>query len=150
MMEFNDNDLTFVASRYMPDHFDTRKAISRFRETNKETTHRRWWMTAAAAAASIVLVLAAGYGIRSWVRNAHETTPAEQLSLNPNVADTHFFIYNNAPLYQVLAELSAYYHCTLTAPDTDKCLTATFPDDDVELIVATIESALQIPISLER
>ncbi len=150
MMEFNDNDLAFVAGCYNPDRFDTRKALARFHETNIGTTHRRWWMTAAAAAASVVLVFAASYGIRTWVRSAHEPVPVEQPALNPNVADTHIFIYDNAPLDQVLAELSAYYHCTLTAPASDKRLTATFPDDDIDLIVSAIESALQIEITLER
>ena len=150
MMEFNDNDLAFVASRYRPDRFDTRKALARFHEITQVTTRRRWWITAAAAAASVVLVFAAGYGIRTWVRIAQEPIPVEQPALNPNVADTHIFIYDNAPLDQVLAELSAYYHCTITAPATDKCLTATFPDDDVELIVSAIEKALNIEITLER
>ena len=150
MTAFNDKDLEYVARRYRPDKYDTRRAIRRFHAQTDTAVHRRWWMTAAAAAASIVLVFAAGYGIHTWVRNAQEPAPVEQPVLNPNVADTHIFIYDNAPLNQVLAELSAYYHCTLKAPATDKRLTATFPDDDIELIVSAIESALQIPITLER
>lgn len=152
MTDFNETDLSFVARRYREGRYDTRKAIARFHETNKVTTpRRRWWATAAAAAASIVLVFAAGYGIRTWVRNAQEPSPVEQqLTLNPNVAETHLFVYENAPLDQVLAELSAYYGCTLTADPTDKRLTATFPDDDIELIISTIEAALQIKITLER
>ena len=150
MMEFNDNDLAFVAGCYGEDRFDTRKALARFHETIPVREHRRWWLTAAAAAASVVLVFAAGYGIRTWVRNAQEPVPVEQPALNPDVADTHIFIYDNAPLDQVLAELSAYYHCRLEAAPTDKCLTATFPDDDIELIVSTIESALNVKITLER
>ena len=151
MTEFNEIDLSFVARCYREDRYDTRKAIARFHETNKVmTTHRRWWATAAAAVASIVLVFAAGYGIRTWVRNTQEPSPVEQLTLNPNVAETHLFVYENAPLDLVLAELSAYYDCTLTAAPTDKRLTATFPDDDIELIVSTIESALHIKITLER
>lgn len=151
MTDFNETDLSFVARRYREGRYDTRKAIARFHETNKvTTTRRRWWATAAAAAASIVLVFAAGYGIRTWVRNAQKPAPVEQLTLNPNVAKTHMFVYENAPLDQVLAELSAYYGCTLTADPTDKRLTATFPDDDIELIVSTIESALHLKITLER
>ena len=149
-MEFDDNDLSFVARLYRKDRYDTQRAIARFHETNSVTTHRRWWMTAAAAAASVVLVFAAGYGIRTWVRSAQEPAPVEQPALNPNVADTHIFIYDNAPVDQVLAELSAYYGCTLTTDATDKRLTATFPDDDIDLIVSTIESALGIKIKLER
>ena len=105
MTEFNEIDLSFVARCYREDRYDTRKAIARFHETNKVmTTHRRWWATAAAAVASIVLVFAAGYGIRTWVRNTQEPSPVEQLTLNPNVAETHLFVYENAPLDQVLAD----------------------------------------------
>ena len=151
MTDFNEIDLSFVARCYRKDRYDTRKAIARFHETNKvKTTHRRWWATAAAVAASVAAVFAAGYGIRTWVRNAQEPAPVEQPALNPNVAETHVFVYDNAPLDLVLAELSAYYDCTLTAAPTDKRLTATFPDDDIELIVSTIESALHIKITLER
>ena len=150
MTEFNEKDLSFVALHYDKRHYDTRKAIARFHEMNIGTTHRRWWMTAAAAAASVVLVFAAGYGIRTWVRSAQAPAPVEQPALNPDVADTHIFIYDNAPLDQVLAELSAYYHCRLEAAPSDKCLTATFPDDDIEQIVSAIEAALDIKITLER
>ena len=150
MTEFNDKDIDFVARRYDKRHYDTRKAMARFHETNTGATRRRWWMTAAAAAASIALVFAAGYGIRTWIRAAQEPAPAELPAvLNPNVATTHVFVYNDAPLDQVLKELSAYYHCTLKAPATDKHLTGTFPDDDVAFIVSLIEEALDIKISIE-
>lgn len=150
MTKFNDKDLDFVARRYDKRHYDTRKAMARFHETNTGTTRRRWWMTAAAAAASIALVFAAGYGIRTWIRAAQEPAPAGQtVVLNPDVATTHVFVYNDAPLDLVLKELSAYYHCTLKAPATDKHLTGTFPDDDVAFIVSLIEKALDIKITIE-
>ena len=72
MTEFNDKDLEYVARRYRPDKYDTRRAIRRFHAQTDTVVHRRWWVTAAAAAASVVLVFAAGYGIRSWVRNVQE------------------------------------------------------------------------------
>lgn len=150
MTEFNDKDLDFVARRYDKRHYDTKKAIARFQKTNIGTTRHRWWMTAAAAAASIALVFAAGYGIRTWIRTAQEPAPAEQPAvLNPDVATTHVFVYNDAPLDLVLAELSDYYHCTIKAPTTDKRLTGTFPDDDVAFIVSLIEEALDIKITVE-
>ena len=149
MTEFDDKDLEFVARRYRPDKYDTRKAIRRFHARTETPIHRRWWMTAAAAAASVVLVFAAGYGIRSWIRHEAIPAPAEQPALNPNVAQTHEFVYENAPVEAVLAELSAYYHCTLTTAPTDKRLTATFPDEDIDFIVGLIERALDIEIVVE-
>ena len=149
MTEFDDKDLEFVARRYRPDKYDTRKAIRRFHARTETPIHRRWWMTAAAAAASVVLVFAAGYGIRNWIRHEAVPAPAEQPVLNPNVAQTHEFVYENAPVEAVLAELSAYYHCTLTTAPTDKRLTATFPDEDIDFIVGLIERALDIEIVVE-
>jgi len=150
MMEFTENDLTFVTGCYQKDCYDSRKAIARFQETISVVTHHRWWVTAAAAAASVMLVFAAGYGLRTWVRNAQEPKQMEQPALNSTAADTHIFIYDNTPLDQVLAELSAYYNCRLETEPSDKCLTATFPDDDIEQIVSAIESALHVKITLER
>lgn len=149
MTEFNEKDLEYVTRRYRPDKYDTRRAIRRFHAQTDTVVHRRWWVTAAAAAASVVLVFAAGYGIRSWVWNAEVPAQVQQPALNPNVSQMHVFVYENAPLDQVLAELSSYYDCTLKAPATDKRLTATFPDDDIELIVSLIESALNIQITIE-
>ena len=150
MTEFNDKDLDYVARRYRPDRYDTRKAIRRFHDQTQTPARRRWWMTAAAAVASVVVLFAAGYGIRSWVRQQSEPAPTERPALNLDVAVTHEFVYDNVPVEAVLAELSAYYHCTLTTAPTDKRLTATFPDDDIHYIVGLIETALDIQIKVER
>ena len=149
MTEYSDKDLDFVARRYDKRHYDTRKAIARFHETNIGTTHRRWWITAAAAVASVVLVFAAGYGIHTRIRAAQEPAQVEQPALNPDVSTTHVFVYDDVPLDQVLAELSDYYHRTLKASSTDRHLTGTFPDDDLDFIVSLIESALDIQITVE-
>ncbi len=150
MTDFNEKDLEFVARRYRAGQYDTRKAIRKFHEKTAVPAYRRWWMTAAAAAASVVLVVAAGYGIHNWVKRSAAPVQVERPALNPYVAETHTFVYEDAPLADVLAELSAYYHCTLSAPDTDKRLTATFPDDDVDFIVGLIEQALDIDITVVR
>ena len=150
MTEFNEKDLDFVARRYRPDKYDTRKAIRRFHTATDAPAHRRWWVTAAAAAASIVVLFAAGYGIRSWIGHEPAPAPVETPALNPDVAQTHEFVYNDVPVETVLAELSAYYHCTLTTAPTDKRLTATFTDDDIDTIVGLIERALGIQITVER
>lgn len=149
MTEFNDKDLDYVARRYRPDKYDTRKAIRRFHERTGSTVYRRWWVTAAAAAASIVLVTAAGIGIHSWIRQSAEKPAGTELIYNPDVATTHVFVYDDVPVQSVLAELSAYYHCTLTTAPTDKHLSASFPDDDITFIVALIEQALDIEITIE-
>ena len=84
------------------------------------------------------------------MRQRPEPAPTERPALNPDVTVTHEFVYHDVPVEAVLAELSAYYHCTLTTAPTDKRLTATFPDDDIDYIVGLIETALDIQITVER
>ena len=149
MKDWDDNDLAFVAGCYEKGRFAPGEALARFHEAQGGAVHRRWWLTAAAVAASVAVLFAAGYGIRTWIRTAQEPVPAEQPSPAPEVAGTHTFSFDNTPVEQVLAELSAYYGCTLTTAPTDKRLTGTFPDGDVKLIVSAIESALGIEITIE-
>lgn len=154
MTEFNEEDLSFVTSKYDNDRFDTKKAIARFNvETASASGGRhRWWTTTAAVAASAAIAFAAGVGIATAVREKPVEEPLlqEVVVLNPDVATTHEFVYENASITDVLKELSAYYHCTLTTGQTDKHLTATFPDDDIDFIVSLIEDALGITITIER
>ena len=150
MKELNDPDLEFVARHYEAKRFDAREARARFHNRTAQTTIRRhWWMTAAAAAASVALLFAASYGIRSWLHE--ETVPAAQdqpaLQQEPG---QHIFVFENTPVDQVLRELSDHYGCTLTTPPTDKRLTATFPEEDLVIIIPLIEAALDIPITIQR
>jgi len=63
---------------------------------------------------------------------------------------SRFFVFEEAPVEQVLQELSDYYHCTLTAPPTEKRLTATFSSEDgLDVIVPLIEAALDVKITVE-
>ena len=150
MKELNDPDLEFVARHYETQRFDTRAARARFHARTSQTTiRRRWWTTAAAAAASVALLFAAGYGIRSWLRE--ETVPAahDQPALQQETGQ-HVFVFENTPVDQVLSELSDHYGCTLTTPPTDKCLTATFPEEDLVTIIPLIDAALDISITVQR
>ena len=152
MAEFNEDDLRYVSSLYDKKRFDTKRAIARFNEeTSKESNHRRWWTTAATVAASAAIAFAAGWGIVSTIKDRHPAvTKQEIVVLNPDVAVTHKFVYEDAPIADVLKELSEYYHCTLRTKPLDKHLTATFPDDDIEFIVSLIEEALDIEITIEK
>lgn len=152
MQNLDDRKIDFVARHYQDGKLDTKKAIARIHSQEKASPRFRWLTTAAAVAASVVIVFAAGYGVTSTIR--HSKAPAEeevvQTVLNPDVATTHVFVYDEAPLADVLSELSDYFHCTLKADPTRKCLTAAFPDDDLELIVSIIEDVLGVDIEIER
>lgn len=151
MNEIKEKELEFVAKSYDHTRFNPEKAISKFHASHRRVQLRRWWLTAAATAASVVIAVAAGLTIRHFevVVPAKDSQPAEMLILNPNVATTHEFVYDAAPLEEVLAELSAYYGCTLKTEAQGKVLTARFPDDDINFIVSIIEKALEVDITLE-
>lgn len=150
MKEIKNEELEFVAKVYDHDKFDTEKAISRFHAGHSATSPRRWWITAAASVASVAVAFAAGYAIHlSNIASSTPETVTQQLILNPDVATTHTFVYEEANLTDVLCELSSYYGCSLKADSYNHQLTATFPDDDINLIVSIIEKALDIKITVE-
>ncbi len=152
MKEISDKKLDFVVKHYEEGMFDTEKVIKHLHASEHSTPRFRWLTTAAAVAASVVIVFAAGYGITSAVRHSTEKSVPDAVHtiLNPEVASTHVFVYDNAPLGDVLAELSDYFGCTLEAEPTRKCLTATFPDDDLDLILSIIESVLNVDITVKK
>lgn len=124
MKEIKEKELEFVARFYDRDRFDTEEAIKCFHDALRSSTPRRWWMVAAATAASIAIAFAAGYTI--YLNNTDSDAPAtqtEHVIHNPNVAQTHMFIYDKVPLQDVLDELSEYYGCKLKTDATGKKLT---------------------------
>ncbi len=145
-------ELDFVTDVYAPGRFDPERARRRFRGRHDASGARRRWLTALAGAVSVAVAFAGGYGIRSISKKATPAPGTEiiRTTLNPDVATTHVFIYDAAPLPEVLSELSAYYGCRLTTGAEGKVLTATFPDDDIDFIVSLIEQALEIDIDIER
>ncbi len=152
MKELDDKQLEFVAGNYKPGSFDTVRAMDRFHKEHPQYgVHRRWWMAVAASVAVVAVGFAAGYAVHSS-RPAQEAPAVmtEPAVLNPDVAQTHVFVYDSAPLADVLSELSAYYGCTLKTDSKGKALTATFPDDDVDFIVSMIEKALDVDIIVEK
>lgn len=150
MKEINEKELEFVARFYDHDRYDTDKAIERFHNVHRERSPRRWLITATATAATVAIAFAAGYTIYTY-RTENETpaTEIEHVVLNPDVAQTHVFVYDAAPLSDVLDELSSYYGCKLKTDAKGKVLTATFPDDDIDFIVSLIEKALDVNITIE-
>lgn len=150
MKEIKEKELGFVARFYDRDRYDTDKAIERFHAAHRERNPRRWWMTAAATAASLAIAFAAGYTIHSYrTENGTPAPELEHIVLNPDVAQTHVFVYEAAPLDDVLAELSSYYGCKLKTDARGKLLTATFPDEDIDFIISLIEKALDVNITVE-
>lgn len=149
MQSNQDKRIDFVVKHYKEDAFDAGKAIRRFHHGQQHVTARRWWAAAAAVFAAFVL-FAGGYTVYNITQQESSATdhPVEQIEAS--TAAGHTFVFDNTPLNEVLKQMSDYYGCTLTTSDPDKRLSASFPDDDLEVIVAAIEEALGVEITIEK
>lgn len=56
------------------------------------------------------------------------------------------FVFDNAPLADVLKELSAHFKVELSCPTKGKTLTAEFESDDIDEIIMLIEKSLNVKI----
>ncbi len=74
-------------------------------------------------------------------------TPLSSAAPNPSAWAIGTFVYDRTPLPTVLSELSAYYHVSLSASDTTKCLSAEFDTDHLDDILSLIEQTLDISIT---
>ena len=88
--------------------------------------------------------------------SSHPETVAAA-SLNPAVWATHKFVYDSAPLSEVLEELSSYFKCSLTLsgdeadctsgdPAESRRLTGEFDAKSPDEIISLIEAALDVKI----
>ncbi|MBP5505778.1 MAG: DUF4974 domain-containing protein [Bacteroidales bacterium] len=153
MQDKLDKNLDFVVKNYKEDSFDTEQALRKFHkrvgDSRQSRTSRRWWAAAAAVFAGAFVLFAGGYGIYNMVQK--EPAPAPEVRLQQETpAEVHTFVFDNTPLADVLEELSDYYNCTLTAPVTNKRLTGSFPEDNLEEIVVAIENALDVDITIGK
>lgn len=144
-----DKNVDFVVKHYKEGAFDAEEAIRRFHDSRPHVISRRWWAAAAAVFAAFVL-FAGGYTVYNITQQESSATdhPVEQMETS--TAAGHTFVFDNTPLNEVLKQMSDYYGCTLTTSDPDKRLSASFPDDDLEVIVAAIEEALGVEITIEK
>ena len=63
---------------------------------------------------------------------------------------TGSFIFDNAPLPKVLEELSRFYKVKLVANKTDRRLTASFKDKNLDEIIEIIEKVLNVKIEKKK
>lgn len=147
MRDNKDNELEFVTHHYKEGKFSPEKAIRRFHSSKSHYSQRRWWVAAAALFAGVFILFAGGYGVYSIINHKSASLqPVEQVDAKEDAS--HIFVFEDAPLSEVLEELSEFYGRKLTASPTEKHLSGSFPDDDIEVIVEAIEEALDITIKV--
>lgn len=152
MLNFNDDNLTFVLKYYSPDRLDTLSAVRRFKESVGMEEHpSRRWSTSLAAMLGTAAVAFAGYRLvndRKAVETSEEQAVMEQTTA-PDGKEWRF-VYTDIPLEDILAELSEYYGCTLSTEAEGRRLTASFHDDGIDVIIPLIEAALGIEIEVKE
>lgn len=150
MNEINEKELEFVIQHYDHNRFNPEKAISKFHASHKGSRIRRWLLAAGATAASVFVAVAAGFTVHHIYTERTMSQAVQSATINTEVDQIPSFVYNATPLEDVLAELSAYYGCTLRTETQGKVLSATFyKNEDMAFVVATIEQALDVKIIAE-
>lgn len=73
----------------------------------------------------------------------------EPSTLNPSAWAENVFVYNDAPVMDVLKELSDFFGVKLATSETDKKITAEFRADDLDNILEIMEKTLEVKIKKE-
>ena len=63
---------------------------------------------------------------------------------------THKFHFNNAPLSEVLSDLSDYYEVSLHCNDMNHSLTADLNADSLDTIISIINETFDIDIQIQK
>lgn len=169
MKEINEDELQFVARHYEEKALDTDRAWKRFRMLTGQNTHRISASTRRisastrriAASVSIALIVGASLACGVWYArhwNASPTTPEVQTTtanmpfryLQP-AGDSIILKYDNAPIEDVLSELSAYYGREVVLQDASEKgrriageIEATSLEEVVEILEATLDIEIEI------
>lgn len=169
MKEINEDELQFVARHYEEKALDTDRAWKRFRMLTGQNTHRINASTRRisastrriAASVSIALIVGASLACGVWYArhwNVSPTTPEVQTTtanmpfryLQP-AGDSIILKYDNAPIEDVLSELSAYYGREVVLQDASEKgrriageIEATSLEEVVEILEATLDIEIEI------
>lgn len=162
MKEIYEDELQFVARHYEEKALDTDRAWKRFRMLTGQNTHRINASTRRiAASVSIALIVGASLACGVWYArhwNASPTTPEVQTTtanmpfryLQP-AGDSIILKYDNAPIEDVLSELSAYYGREVVLQDASEKgrriageIEATSLEEVVEILEATLDIEIEI------
>lgn len=170
MKEINDDELQFVARHYEENALDSDRAWRRLRQRTG-SKHRRTfalagagWSTSArrtAAAASILLIVGASVACGIWYVRQQAATPdvpaptataptAPYRYITPK-AESIVLKYDNAPIDDVLRELSSYYgrQLVLLGETTrSRCISGEIEATSLEEVVEILEATLDVKIEL--
>lgn len=147
----------FVLHHYQAGKLDTKKALKNVKERlNLEPKPAKiviFWQSMRRYAAIVVMavVMVAAYAIFAHQSSADSRQPAPIDAPQPTAtAQPVAFHFDDTPINEVFAELSAHYGVNLIAADTTRHLTGDFEADDLQLLLSMIEQALDTEIRTEN
>lgn len=156
----NDNkNLNFVLHHYRDGALDTQKALREVEmkaggqpSASRRPALRRWVAVAASllclVAFAAVLTIYRSHTTRTTDTAAPSpTVVASRQSTDSTAREPNTFHFDNTPLPEVLADLSAYYGVVLVADREDCRLTGYFTADSLDVTIRLIEEVLDVDIS---
>lgn len=155
-MNVDNKLLNFVLRHYREGAFDTPEALRSVKQrvgeplTSGPRRPAAWRWVAVAASLLCLVAFAAVMTIRTSAPSASPSEESVVVSSSPSgtaVAAPKTFHFDNTPLPEVLADLSAYYGVVLTADREDCRLTADFTADSLNVTIRLIEEVLDVNIS---
>lgn len=170
MKEINDDELQFVARHYEKNTLDSDRAWRSLRQRTG-SQHRRTFSLfgperspfarRTAAAASILLIVGASVACGIWYVRQQTPTPDVPATTATAPTTPYRYItpkaesivlkYDNAPIDDVLRELSTYYSRPLVLVDEtahDRCISGEIEATSLEEVVEILEATLDVKIEL--
>lgn len=169
MKEINEDELQFVARHYKEDTLNTERAWRTLRQrmlpssaanlsTRLSTATRR-----IAAAVSIALIVGASVACGLWYSRQQTAAPDAPAAPSTTVATPYRYLqakgesivlkYDNAPIEDVLSELSTHYGRTLvlqSASASGRCISGEIEATSLEEVVEILEATLDIEIEIQN
>ncbi|MBO5058529.1 MAG: DUF4974 domain-containing protein [Prevotella sp.] len=158
MKDIDEDELRFVANQYKEQRLDTDKAWKIFLYVGGSRTvagHGKRRLAAIAAsifAVSVVVAcMVAGYCMYDNNGIQPDDAPlmkdsVEQVQKNDSIVVLHF---DNAPVNDVMRQLSRHYGCNLSASDTTKRVSGDIQVDSLHTTVDILEQILGIKITVK-
>lgn len=175
MKEINDDELQFVVHHYEEGALDTDRAWKRFRQhtggSARESgggrsismSHRRLSMATRRIAASVSIALIVSGSIACGLWYAARQTPTADAPDAPQttVATPYRYLlpqgesvvlkYEDAPIDDVLSELSSYYGRTLVLQgSSDRSISGEIEATSLEEVVEILEATLDVEIVIQN
>lgn len=169
MKEINEDELQFVARHYKEDTLNTERAWRTLRQRvlPSSATHlpTRRLSTATrriAAAVSIALIVGASVACGLWYSRQQAVVPDAPVAPSTTVATPYRYLqakgesivlkYDNAPIEEILNELSTHYGRTLvlqSASASGRCISGEIEATSLEEVVEILEATLDIEIEIQ-